>query len=120
MADPFIRKSIPDKSVLTILVSGEGDPDDQKFTAEGRLEDPGGDEETFDDQDLRAGVERKLKSPGVYTGRIDINFAAGSKARLQMEIQKPDGTKHVYDEPVSRPSGLDRTSILLVVKKKSS
>jgi hypothetical protein len=119
MAKPFFRKSIPDKSVLTVLVSGEGEADEQKFTAEGELEHADGKKDSWDDQDLRQGVTQTLRSPGVYTGRVDVNFAAKSTARLQMTIDKPDGTKHVYDEKVSRSSGLDRTSILLVMKKSS-
>ena len=119
MAKPFIRKGIPNKSVLTITVSGEGADDDQKFTVEGKLEHSDGSEDTWDDQDLRKGITEVLKSPDICTGQIDINFAANSTARIQMTVTKPNGTKHVYDETASRTSGLDRTTLLLVLQKKA-
>lgn len=116
MAKPFFRSNIPLGSVLTVQVSGSGDADAQAFAAKGKLELPAG-EVSWSNKRLRDGVSQPMDAAGVYSGRIDITFARKSTARLQMEIAKPGGTRFVYDEPITRSTGLDRTQLLLVTKK---
>lgn len=117
MAKPFVRLRIPNGSIFTVKVSGKGDADAQAFAAEGHFQRPDGSEGEWTDAELRAGRRRTLRSPGVYSGRADINFAKQSTARLQMEVLKPDGSKHVYDETITRTTNLDRTNVILVMKR---
>lgn len=113
MAKPFFRSNIPRNSTLKIKISSTGAKD--AFTAAGVLTLQDLSKVTFNNQRLRAGVEQPLDAKGVYSGEIDLTFAQQSTARIQMEVGKPDGTRFVYDESVTRSSGLERANILLVV-----
>jgi hypothetical protein len=111
MAKPFFRQGIPTGSTLTILVStvdGDG------FGASAEFEDSNQATTSFTDAQLQAGASLPLGTPGVYVGQIDVAFAKPATARLHMEVQKPDGSKFVYDEQITRPSNLDRTHIMLL------
>lgn len=116
MAKPFFRTAIPLNSTFTAIVSGEGEPDEQRFTAEGLFRLPDGTEDRWDDAELRAGVEERLDSPEGYTGQLDLNFADESTARVKMVVLKPNGKKLVYDETIHRTDGLDRIHILLAME----
>ncbi|HEV7785828.1 MAG TPA: hypothetical protein VGQ28_10865 [Thermoanaerobaculia bacterium] len=111
MAKPFFRQGIPAGSTLTILVStvdGDG------FGASAEFEDSSQTTTSFTDAQLKAGASLPLSTPGVYVGQVDVAFAKPATARLHMEVQKPDGSKFVYDEQITRPSNLDRTHIMLL------
>jgi hypothetical protein len=112
MAKPFFRQNIPVGSTLTIKVS---EVDGDTFGASGAIEDPDQVKTSFTDSKLRAGASMNLSKVGAYVGRIDIVFAKAATAGLHMEVQKPTGSKLVYDEQISRPSNLDRTHIMLIV-----
>lgn len=117
MDKPFFRSNIPLRSTLTVLVSGGEDDEEEAFTAEGALDLPDG-EVSWTNRQLKAGVSLELDDPGSYSGRIDLTFARKSTARLQMTVAKPDASKFVYDQSLTQSSGLDRTHVLLVTRKK--
>ena len=111
MAKPFFRQGIPTGSNLTIVVStvdGDG------FGASAEIEDSNQATTSFTDAQLTAGASLALTTPGVYVGQVNVDFAKPATARLHMEIQKPDGSKFVYDEQITRPNNLDRTHIMLL------
>jgi hypothetical protein len=116
MMKPFFRANVPLQSTLTILVSGSGDLDDQAFVASASLRLPDLTTVSWNDQELRAGVTQALDEPGVYDGHVDLIFARRSTARVQMQVLKPDDSKFVYDESVTRSTGPEAASILLVTK----
>ena len=113
MAKAFFRQNIPAGSTLTILVSTvEGDG----FAASAEIEDPAQATTSFTDAQLKAGASLVLDALGAYVGRVDVVFAKPATARLHMEVQKPGGSKFVYDEQITRPNNLDRTPVMLILR----
>jgi hypothetical protein len=110
----FLRSPIPNNSTLTARVTSPDGPPGN-FVAEGVLRRQGNIVVQWNNAQLRAGVNQQLTPPGSYTGEIVLTFASKSTARLEMEILKPDGTKFVYDERVTRPAGVDVTDLMLPV-----
>src|SRR6185295_7096491 len=117
MDKPFAHSDIPLSSTLTVKLSGTGSANQQTFTGTGRFERPDGSvEPPWTNSELRGTLTRRLQSPGTYSGRVDINFARQSTARLQMSLTSPGGQQiATYDESVTQASDFDRTQILLVV-----
>jgi hypothetical protein len=115
MNKPFFCSDIPPNSILTVRVSGSGDPDDQAFVASGLLEPSGGAPIVWTDADLTAGVRLTLDQPNGYSGKIDLAFAREATARIQMQVVTPDFIPLCsYDQSLTQGAGLDRTFILLV------
>ncbi len=57
-------------------------------------------EATFSNNQLRAGIEHALSGDSSrYSGPLVLTFAGASDARVELEVQKPDGTQHgeAYD-----------------------
>jgi hypothetical protein len=119
MDKPFAHSDIPLNSTLTVKLSGTGTANQQAFTGTGRFEKPDGSvEPPWTNAELKGTLTRKLQSSGTYSGRVDINFAKQSTARLQMSLTSPGGQEiATYDESVTQASDFDRTQILLVVNK---
>jgi hypothetical protein len=114
MAKPFFRQGIPDGSVYRIRVIPE---DNAPVVANAHFRNPDASETVWTDPQLKAGRQKTLRSPGVYAGRVNLDFAAQGSAILEMQVDKPDGTKHVYRETIARGAGLDRTIVLMVMKR---
>ena len=98
----FHKNQVPANSSLLVKVSPAlppPAPDLWDALLVLRRED-GTTEATFSDEQLRAGVVHVLTgASNRHSGPLVLTFAGPSGARVEMEVQKPDGTQHgdAYD-----------------------
>lgn len=98
----FHKNQIPADSTLLVKVSpAEPPPAPDLWDAILALSRRDGtNEATFSNGQLRAGIEHVLSGDSSrYSGPLVLTFAGASDARVEMEVQKPDGTRHgeAYD-----------------------
>jgi hypothetical protein len=119
MPAAFFRNNIPVNSELTIRISSDDDDmANVPVTADALVTKPDRSTQAWTDADLRnpATPPLLLDQTGIYTGRMDLRFAAATTVRVRIDIRKPDGTGHVFNELFTQTApGLDFVHILLRV-----
>lgn len=115
---------VQDNARFELSVEGKGTSSEQTFVASARVRVDNGNNETWTDQTLRPGPQKKIISvPRLYIVRVRIAFAGATPATaiIRATIINPDGSEHEtppFEHEVSGVNGeVGRARISIVTQK---
>ena len=111
---------VQDEARFELSVVGKGTPPEQTFVASARVHVDTGDEETWIDQSLRPGPQKKILSvPRLYIVRVHIAFTGSTQATaiIRAKIVNPDLTTHdvPFEYEVSGVNGEVKSARISIV-----
>ena len=95
MSQIKIWNKVPDRSRLHVEVTG------QAGTASGIYSVSDGTAEDWTNAQLRAGVDRTLRTPKLYNVTLTLKYAKAGALTVAAFIEKPGGTHHGKDFEVT-------------------